>query len=342
MTRRPPATPASTPTTATTYLRPLYRLLAERGHDAAGLFARHGLDAAGLRQPDARVPVAVTRELLAEAQQLTGEPALGLALVRYTEYTTFGGLGLALAAGGSVRSVLARIARYHSLISDAVTMQIVESEHALTVFIDERSEPPPHPQSILFLIATVVGLGRLRLAGDAPPQRVMLRGIDAAGLAVAQRYFRCPVEAGARYQVDMDAGIAPRVLDGSDPEMAALLEQTLTVRLPAADRSLALQLGLWLEQRFPDGEPALAEAAASLHLSERSLQRRLKEEGLSWQQLVDDTRRALVERHLHAPGMSLTQLAFLLGFADVSSFSRAFRKWYGVAASEYRRSPPGR
>ena len=71
-------------------------------------------------------------------------------------------------------------------------------------------------------------------------------------------------------------------------------------------------------------------------MSVRSLQRRLKDEGLTWQQLIENTRRVLVERHLRQPGMSITQLAFLLGFADVSSFSRAFRKWYGASPSQLR------
>jgi AraC-like DNA-binding protein len=71
-------------------------------------------------------------------------------------------------------------------------------------------------------------------------------------------------------------------------------------------------------------------------MSVRSLQRRLKEENLTWQQLIEQTRRVLVERHLRQPGMSITQLAFLLGFADVSSFSRAFRKWYGASPSQLR------
>lgn len=71
-------------------------------------------------------------------------------------------------------------------------------------------------------------------------------------------------------------------------------------------------------------------------MSVRSLQRRLNEEELTWKQLVERTRRTLVERHLKVPGTTVTQLAFLLGFSDVSSFSRAFKKWYGVSPSQFR------
>lgn len=331
-------TSPGTPTTATTYLRPLLRLLDERGHDGAAVFARHGVDAALMSQADARVPVSVTRELMAEAERLTGETALGLALVRHTGYTTFGGLGLALAAGGSIRTVLERIARYHALISDSVALHVEEEGETLSVRIEERSNPPPHPQSILFLAAAVVGLGRLRLGGHAAPSLIVLKGVDEACLADARRFFRCDVRAGAGYRVEMAARAANLVLDGSDPEMAAMLEQTLKSRLAAsgADDRLSVQLALWIEERLPDGEPALALAAKAFALSERSLQRRLGEEGLSWSRLVDNTRRALAERHLHTPGMSLTQLAFLLGFSDVSSFSRAFRKWFGMPASRMR------
>ena len=98
---------------------------------------------------------------------------------------------------------------------------------------------------------------------------------------------------------------------------------------------------LWLESRLPEGEPSLREAAAIFHVSERSLQRKLRAEGVTFQAVIEDTRRVLVERHMMAPGMTITQLTFLLGFSDVSSFSRAFRKWYGVAPSRYRRRLSG-
>ncbi len=326
------------PSTALSYFRPLLRLLREGGYDAASLLGPLGLCADDIQQPERRVPVGLSRQLVEDAVRLTGDANLWLTLLRYTDYSSFGGLGLALAAGGSVRSVLARIARYHALVSDVVALRMVEAGDSLIIHIDERSASPPHPQSILFLLATVVGLGRLRLAQGMTLRRMGLRVHDEATLAAAARFFRCEVLPAETYFVEIDARAADVMLENSDPEMAAMLEQTLSHRLAREEeQSLSLKLALWLEQRFPEGEPSLLEAARALHLSERSLQRRLREEDLSWSALIDSTRRALVERHLHVPGMSLTQLAFLLGFADVSSFSRAFKKWYGVPASQYRR-----
>jgi AraC-like DNA-binding protein len=76
--------------------------------------------------------------------------------------------------------------------------------------------------------------------------------------------------------------------------------------------------------------------AQALHLSERTLQRRLQEEGTSYQQLLDDTRRELAQQYLATPRMTLLEIAYLLGFSEPSNFFRAFRRWFGKTPGEYR------
>ncbi|MGE8383563.1 MAG: helix-turn-helix transcriptional regulator, partial [Pseudomonas putida] len=87
---------------------------------------------------------------------------------------------------------------------------------------------------------------------------------------------------------------------------------------------------------LPQGEPKRETLAQALHLSQRTLQRRLQEEGTSFQTLLDDTRRELAEQYLAQPGMTLLETAYLLGFADPSNFYRAFRRWFDATPSEYR------
>lgn len=323
--------------TAALYLRPLLRLLDDRGLDADAMLVQHGLSRGQLMSADLRIDVAVTSALLEEARVRTGDPAIGLTLVRFTEYAAFGPLGVALAAGGSLRAVLARITRYHAIVSDAVVSRFEESAGALVVEFADRAGAAPHPQSILFVMACVGAFVRLRLPRPVSPRLVVLRDVDDVCRAAASRFFACSVELGDCCRIEYPSADAAAMLDGSDPEMAALLEQTLTARLAPAGRPWSVELALWLESRLPEGEPTLAETARALGTSERSLQRKLGAEQRTWRQVIDDTRRALVERHLHAPGMSLTELSFLLGFADTSSFSRAFRKWYGVSATEYKK-----
>ncbi|MNC61745.1 HTH-type transcriptional regulator VirS [compost metagenome] len=87
---------------------------------------------------------------------------------------------------------------------------------------------------------------------------------------------------------------------------------------------------------LPQGEPKRETVAQALHLSQRTLQRRLQEEGTSFQTLLDDTRRELAEQYLAQPSMTLLETAYLLGFADPSNFFRAFRRWFDATPGEYR------
>ena len=86
-----------------------------------------------------------------------------------------------------------------------------------------------------------------------------------------------------------------------------------------------------LIQRLPAGELDQNAVARSLNISLRSMQRKLKEEGTSFRRLVDETRRQLAEQYLKDSTLVVSEIAYLLGFAEVSSFSRAFRRWTGHA-----------
>lgn len=316
---------------------PLARYLERQGIAAGTLLEKHGIEAARLTDPEYRVSSSRTQAVLEEAERLLDEPSLGISMARHTEYAAFGGLGIALAAGGSVRAVLARITRFHALMSDVVVSRLHEDGDRLGISFDRRGEHEPHPQAMIFVMASIVRMLRFRIDRQLNPCAVSVPEMSAASRAGLERYFRCAVEQGNDYRLSFHREASANPLDASDPEMAALLENTLSRRLAEQDRvPLAMRLALWLENRLPEGEPALKEAAAAFHLSARSLQRKLRAEGVTFQAVIEDTRRALVERHLMAPGMTITQLTFLLGFSDTSSFSRAFRKWYGVAPSHYR------
>ena len=89
-------------------------------------------------------------------------------------------------------------------------------------------------------------------------------------------------------------------------------------------------------RRLPDGGPRRDEVASELHMSERTLQRRLEEEATSFVQLLDDTRRELAEQYLGRLHLSLAQAAYLLGFADQSSFFRACKRWFDLSPGQYR------
>ena len=86
----------------------------------------------------------------------------------------------------------------------------------------------------------------------------------------------------------------------------------------------------------PNGEPKRGEIAKALYMSERTLQRRLQDEGTSFHQILDNTRRELAQQHLRRRKVSLAQPAYLLGFADQSNFHRACKRWFESSPGRYR------
>ncbi|MGB2247415.1 MAG: AraC family transcriptional regulator ligand-binding domain-containing protein [Alcanivorax sediminis] len=317
---------------------PLLHLLHERGLDGEAILRRNGLDPAVIRDPEAKLDAAITTALLDDCLQELGDPGMAIEVARHAEYSTFGALGLAVAAGGDLYSVLNRITRFHRLISDLVVTDLVADDDSVALCFRSNTDHQPHPQAIAFVMATIVRLLRIRIHREHNPVAVSVPEWVEEGLRQAMaRYLRCEVTVADHYSLAFDKANAQQMLAASDTQLAAMLDATLAQRLAEAEQSsLASRLTLWIEQRLPDGEPAQADAAEECCMSTRSLQRRLSDEGLSWKQLLEDTRKTLVERHLRTPGMTVTQMAFLLGFSEVSAFSRAFKKWYGVSPSQFK------
>ena len=120
-----------------------------------------------------------------------------------------------------------------------------------------------------------------------------------------------------------------RVLLRNDPRTLDQLARFSESRVTHQARQVLCRL-------LPQGEPKRETVAQTLHLSQRTLQRRLQEEGTSFQALLDVTRRELAEQYLAQPNMTLLEIAYLSGFADPSNFFRAFRRWFDETPGEYR------
>lgn len=161
------------------------------------------------------------------------------------------------------------------------------------------------------------------------------------GQQVYADFFGCEVLFDAAHtQVRFPFTFLQLVLPHNDPSLRQLLDrqaQALLASLPdAAPFARAVQQQL--VQLLPEGRARLTEVARSLHLSVRSLQRRLDEQHSSWQQLLDETRQSLADHYLADASLSLADIALLLGYSEHSAFSRAYRSWHGQPP-KFRRHP---
>lgn len=325
--------------TLASWTRALRRQLDGLGLDSAALCREAGLDPQLLDDANARYPLSATTRLWQLAVAASGDPALGLNTSRHVAPTTFHALGMAVMASGSLREIFERIVRYHRVVSDALALELRDVGDSCELhFRLPPGAPAPAPEAIDAFAAIYVRTCRNRLGRNYAPLAVHLRRPPPADPQPWLEAFRAPVHFAASEDVlcfaraDLD-----RPLDDGNPELAAHNEAVLRKRLDALQPdTVSRRLRRALEQCLPNGEPSAEVLAHGLHLSLRSLQRHLSEEGSSYEQVLAETRHALALQHLGEADCSISEVAYLLGFADSSSFSRAFKRWSGQSPSQYR------
>ena len=327
------------PTILASWTRTLRKQLDALDLDSTALCREAGLDPQWMDDPNARYPVTGTTRLWALAVQASGDPALGLRVSRFVSPTTFHALGYALVASGSLREVFERIVRYHTVVSDALELELSRTPDRYCFHLRQPSDrTAPAPEAIDAFAAIYVRTCRNRLGRDYAPLAVYLRRAAPADPEPWHRVFRAPVFFGAEEDrlefahQDFDSH-----LDDANPELAehneTVLKRTLAQLKPLTWERKVRDA---IEEQLPEREPSAEHIAKALHLSLRSLQRHLADEGCRFDTLLNESRENLALLHLRDPQCSLSEISYLLGFADTSSFSRAFKRWTGMTPGQFR------
>jgi AraC-like DNA-binding protein len=327
------------PTSLASWTRALRKQLDALGLDSNALCLQAGLDPQLMDDPNARYPLSATTRLWELAVEVSGDPAIGLRVSRFVSPTTFHALGYALVASGSLREVFERIVRYHQVISDALELELTRGEdrYRFTLKVPEGS-PAPAPEAIDAFAAIYVRTCRNRLGRDYAPLAVYLRRPEPADPKQWHTVFRAPIFFAAdEDRLEFSIDDFESHLDDANPELAehneTVLKRALTqLRLLTWERKVRDAI----EAQLPEGEPSAERIAEALHLSLRSLQRHLADEGCRFDTLLNECRENLALLHLRDPQCSLSEISYLLGFADTSSFSRAFKRWTGMTPGQFR------
>ncbi|MHA6493853.1 AraC family transcriptional regulator [Pseudomonas borbori] len=326
-------------TTSSNWALGIAQALEMGGVDCRSIFAELGLDYLALEDPDARFPQDGMTRLWQRAVELSGNPAIGLNMAKVVRPASFHVVGYALMSSRTLKEGFARLVRYQRIIGEGadLSFRATPSGYELVLAI-HGDRLPPARQSIEASLAYALAFCRWMTGKPIRPQQILFQGPPPADLEPFQQVFQAPLKFNAAYYA--------LVFDRAEMEMS----------LPTANESLAQlhdrfageYLARFSESRvthqarqvmcrlLPQGEPKRETVAQALHLSQRTLQRRLQDEGTSFQHLLDDTRRELAEQYLAQPKLTLLEVAYLLGFADPSNFFRAFRRWFSITPSEYR------
>jgi len=315
------------------------RLLEMHGIDAEQFVRDGGYAPELFRDPSARLPTSAVDMACKAAAERIVDPAFALRAARCWHPSNLGALGHAWLASSTLRTALGRLERYNRILTEKATYRLEDSAKGLRlVFEHGREDLELAAPGVDFALSILMDMCRMNFGAALRAQEVSLRRMKPADPAPWDHYFGCRVQFGAardsfllsRRDVDEPLPIANR-------QMAGVLDAILAKQLAELDRSnVPARCKAALLERLASGESPEEDVAKDLHMSRRTLQRKLAEADLTYQQLVDDTRRDLALRYIEDAGKSITEITFLLGFSGQSAFTRAFRRWTGRSPTDYR------
>jgi AraC-like DNA-binding protein len=340
--------PSKEPPSPSPLLPAIVRHAQARGHDVEALGWRFGLGPDAAARDTVNAAADAPNELLDAIAATEPEIVLHLAVDLPSRHHAL--VALAARTSATVRDALGLLARWVRLLHDGLeaTLEIPArtGDHS-GIDVEARwvVRTPRRPRGLgrhVHELALAYALARLRegAGDDLAPTRVWFAHARPPDLRPMQRFFAA---------ADVDFGhetsgmaFAPAALERAmrlaDAKTVAAVAPLVDAALPAPGRpSFAERVAAHLASSLP-GDCDAADTARALHMSARTLHRRLEQEGARFGEVLDEVRLDLARRLLTDQSLTLGEIAMRLGFADLATFSRAFKRWTGQPPGQWRRS----
>lgn len=331
------------PTIGAGVARRLMELAEARGAGQRELEARSGITSADLGDQDNRIPISNYAALMRAAKDLCNEPALALHFGEAADLSEISVVGLVGASSASMIDGLAQLNRYSRLVVDADTggadrFQIVRDAGG-TWLVDARINPNAFPELTESTFARMVSSARRR--GEASfAKAVHVTHSDPGYHSDYDRIFAAPVV----FDSDRNALLVDESwLDRKIPQQPRYVFGVLSERADALlkkledSKTIRSRVESILMPALHTGEARIDMVAGKMGVSRWTLSRRLKEEGATFEGVLDDLRRELALHYLSGKKVSVNEAAYLVGFSEAASFSRAFKRWTGVSPKQARK-----
>ena len=322
----------------------LSRLAAERivqaGKDVASLFRKTGIPEGLLSEPETRVSVRSQIEFLQLAADSLGDGLLGFHLARDSDLREAGPIFHVMASSETLGDVFERAFRYGPIVNEGIQLHrrpnsfAIEFEHVGIRRLLDRHQ-------IEFWVTASLRLSRLFTGRELIPLYVGFLHQHEGDVSEMERYFGCALDFGAPKDcISFDMQDSRLPLLSADPYLNRFLvdyfEDAISGR-QATRHSLRTRVENAITPRLPQGTMSINNVANDLGMSVRTLSRRLADEGLTFSTILEELRSSLATRYLQNSKLSISQIAWLLGYSEVSSFAHAFQRWTGTSPTSVRK-----
>jgi AraC-like DNA-binding protein len=319
----------------------LIQAIEDAGIDPNKVFESLDLDPAVFSRAEGSIPCSSFARVLETAAELTGDGAFGLRFGAGSNPKNIGALAYAVLNSPTVTAAFETAARYLHLHNEAAEVVLREDNNLNYLcyglkpldFDEPRQFVEYGMAAALNTLRVMVGSQwsprEVHFAHDAPPTNAQHLEVFRSPVL-----FSCPMNA-----IVMDREFCARPIPAADPNLFKVLNrylESVLIDVPKADQRLE-PIRRKIAEAIKDGNPNLERVAKAMALSPRTLQRQLDTLGTDFRSLLEDTRKRLALAYLKDSENTLTQIAFLLGYSEVSTFNRSFKRWTGKTPLHYRR-----
>jgi len=314
-----------------------------QGVESATLLAAAGMAEAELQRD--RWPIDHITRLWWAAARLTADPGFGLKVGRLAVPAGLNLVGFMLQSAPTLRESIAVVLKYQRLVSDGGRLQMIAgSEASWLVYHPRQGELPFSPHQIEAVLAAVMAIAHWLTGVLVQPLKVQFNQPALGPSEGYQAVFACPVEFEQAFSgLLLDNAILDTPLPQADAQLARVHQQHAAARLAALSPAdtLVQDLRRWIASRMHGQVPSRVQAAQAFGLTSRTLARRLQAQQSDFSRLVDEVRKEAALHALAHGERSLADIGQSLGFAEPSTFWRAFKRWTGCTPAQWRRERGG-
>ncbi|GAB2884620.1 AraC family transcriptional regulator [Microbulbifer echini] len=305
------------------------------------ILQRAGIDPSCIGDANQRIPVENMKKLWILAETISGNDCIGLQVTKYVNHTNLHALSYAHLASSSIRESLLRSARFSEVVSTAMRMHVREERQHVVVSW-EKAEGLSYEPSI-HAIDAFMGLLIKSISKICPDvyHHLIAIYLERSRPAIPkyhQMMYGCPIKFSANIcEIRLRRDFVDRQLTSGNNELAKINEMALIDYLDRLKKNDMVSMTTRvLINLMPSGNFSQEVVAGELGVSCRSLHRKLKENGSSYQSILNKVREYQAMQYLKQKELPITSITYLLGFCDTSSFSRRFKQWTGQSPRDFR------
>ncbi len=317
----------------------LWKLIQANGMDSEDLFKKGGIDPALLKKPQARVSCRKMNHLWELVSQEMTDPSFAVHAGEYWHPSHLNALGYTWLVSATLKESLEKLVRYSRVLSETLTLSLKQTDQGADLVYHYHPDTPPQPDRRVAALSVILAMCRINCGKDLAPLQVAFAIDHPPCLETFHTYFRsridflCEQDSMTFARKDLE-----RPLPSANSLLAKMNDQVIADYLALLDTgSLAQQVKSGITQILSSGRVTDDRIAKKLNMSVRSLQRQLQKDGTTFRSLLDETREEIALGYIKDSSVRLEEIAFLTGFSEYSSFSRAFKRWTGSTPSQVKK-----